>query len=582
MIFPDSFLDELADRCEIESVVSDYVSLTRRGNNLWGLCPFHNEKTPSFSVSPEKQMYYCFGCGKGGGVINFIMEAEQLSFPDAVRLLSQRAGMEPPATPSDAGLRQKKERLLKLNACAARFFHETLGKPEGAAAAAYMARRGISKGAVTRFGLGAAPDRWDALLSAMAGEGFEKQELLEAGLAVKGSNGGVYDRFRGRLMFPIIDVRGSVAGFGGRVLDDSLPKYLNSPDSPVFHKSRNLFALNFAKKSKQGRIILTEGYMDALTLHQAGFDCAVASLGTALTADHANLLSRYTKEVLLAYDGDEAGTAAANRAIGILERTGLAVKVLRLIGAKDPDEFIRKNGREAFAALINRSEHHVDFRLMQIAARYDLTDADQKVAFSKEAAAMLAALPGPVEREVYGGRAAQAAGISPEAMQLEIKRARGSLVKKERKREARRNLSPAAAMQPKEKNLRYENLRSGLAEEGVLRLLLLDGNLFSQTEELEPAEFSAPLLGKVYEQLRIRWREGKTPRLNALSGLLTSEEMNYLTGILQKPESLPNGQTAMADYIEIIKTQKLRKTAATEDHLLAARELFREKKGYGG
>lgn len=580
MAFSDRFLDELAARCEISEIVSQYVPLTKKGNNLWGLCPFHNEKTPSFSVSIDKQIYHCFGCGKGGGVINFIMEAEQLSFPEAVRFLAEKAGME---VPDDrAEFASQRARLLELNQAAARFFHQTLLSPEGKTALEYVRQRGISRGAMTKFGLGAAPDRWDGLLQAMKAQGFETQALLDAGLALRSKNGHVYDRFRNRLIFPIIDIRSKVIGFGGRVLDDSQPKYLNSPESAVFNKSRNLFALNIAKKSKQGRIILTEGYMDALSLHQAGFDCAVASLGTALTAEHAKLLSRYTKEVVIAYDGDNAGVTAASRAISILEKTGLSVKVLQMQGAKDPDEFIKRHGSEAFSLLVDRSENHVEYRLMQIRVRYHLDESQQKVDFLKEAAALVASLPSAVEREVYGSRAAELAGIAPDAMHLEVKRLYKARLKSAQKRALRKTLAPAAASQPSSRALHYDDVRSALAEEGVLRLLLLDDTLFSHLDHLQPEEFSVPFLGRVYELLGKRYAEGAPLQLQFLTPHLTAEEMNQMATLLQKPESLANGGNTMKDYIETIRMQGLYRKAEQDQDLLTVQQNYREKKGYGG
>lgn len=584
MAFSDRFLDELTARCEISEVVSHYVPLTKKGNNLWGLCPFHNEKTPSFSVSIDKQIYHCFGCGKGGGVINFIMEAEQLSFPDAVRFLADQAGME---VPDDRGdFPQKRTRLLEVNQAAARFFHQTLLSPEGEAAMDYIRRRGISRGAITRFGLGAAPNQWDGLLTAMRAQGFDTQALLDVGLVLRSKNGHVYDRFRNRLIFPIIDIRGAVIGFGGRVLDDSLPKYLNSPDSAIFNKGRNLFAMNLAKKSKQGRIILTEGYMDALSLHQAGFDCAVASLGTALTPDHAKLLSRYTKEVVIAYDGDKAGVTAASRAISILEKTGLSVKVLQMQGAKDPDEFIKKNGSQAFSLLLERSENHMEYRLLQIQTRYDLKDPQQKIAFLKEAAALVASLPSPVAREVYGGRAAELAGVSASAMELEVKRLYQARAKQAKKQALRKVLAPAVSAQPDSRTLHYDNVHSALAEEGVLRLLLLDDTLFSALDDLQPEEFSAPFLGRVYQLLLERHGEGTPIQLQFLTPYLTAEEMNHMAAILQKPASLSNGREAMEDYIQSIRTQGLHRKAAQPDNeeqeLLMVQKTYREQKGYGG
>ena len=412
MAIPAQFIDELMARCDIADVVADYVPLTRKGGSLWGCCPFHSERTPSFHVVPERQMYKCFGCGKGGGVINFIMEMENLSYPDAVRFLAKRAGLTVPEERGDGSFRKKRERLLALNKEAARYFHSVLRSPAGQPGMEYLfGKRRLSKATVTRFGLGMAPEGWDKLITAMAAKGYEKGELLEAGLVVRSKEGRVYDRFRNRVMFPIIDLRGDVIGFGGRVLDDSTPKYLNSPDTPVFNKGRNLFALNIAKKTRLGRIILTEGYMDTLSLHQAGFDCAVASLGTALTADHAQLLARYTKEVVIAYDGDGAGVSAAQRAIGLLEKTGMKVRVLRMKGAKDPDEFIGKYGPEAFAKLLDQSENHIEYRIDQVKGKYDLTDDAQRVEFLKEAVPILAQLPSPAERE--GQKAAGAEGPDP-------------------------------------------------------------------------------------------------------------------------------------------------------------------------
>ena len=584
MAIPEAFIDELVARSEISDVVSSYVHLTRKGNNLWGLCPFHSEKTPSFSVSPEKQIYHCFGCGKGGGVISFVMEMENLPFVEAVRLLAQRAGMEMPESGGSESYRRRKERLLALNKEAARFFHAKLRSPEGAAGAEYLFRkRGLSQGIVTRFGLGVAPDGWDNLIRAMQEKGYTKRELLDAGLAVDNKKGRVYDRFRNRVMFPIIDLRGEVIGFGGRVLDDSTPKYLNSPDTVIYNKSRNLFALNIAKKSKLGRIILTEGYMDTISLHQAGFDCAVASLGTSLTAEHAQLLSKYTKEAVIAYDGDGAGVKAAQRAIPILEKTGIQVRVLQMRGAKDPDEFIKKFGREAFAKLLDQSENHIDYRLRQIQVKYDLEDDAQRVEFLREAAAMLSTLSSPVEREVYGAKAAAAAGITAEAMAQEVKREYYRRVKQAKKKQERKDLTPAAQLQPREYGIRYANMRSGRAEEGVLRLMLLEPGLFRETGSLTAEQFSVPVLGKVYGLLQKRFREGRSTQLAALAGELTPEEMSHLAAILDRPEDLANSQQALRDYISIIQTEALKRTGENQmDPLLAAREKYREKKAYGG
>ena len=380
MAFSQDFLQELSDRNPIEDVVGEYVQFTKRsGQNLFGLCPFHSEKTPSFSVSPSKQIYHCFGCGKGGSVINFIMEIENLSFPEAVEFLARRAGMKVPEQQSDPG-KPKRDRLYALNRDAARFFYEQLSTPAGAAAVDYMLRRGITPGTARRFGLGCAPESWDALCSAMKEKGYTERELYDAGLVRRGKKGGVYDAFRGRLMFPVIDVRGNVIAFSGRALGDVEPKYLNSPETPVFSKSHNLFGLNLAKKSKSGYIILVEGNIDVVSLHQAGFDSAVASLGTSLTPEQARLISRFKQEVVIAYDADEAGKKAAQRAIGILEKLELKVRVLTVRGAKDPDEFIKAKGPEAFQNLLAESENHVEYRLDAVRAKHDLATDEGKPA----------------------------------------------------------------------------------------------------------------------------------------------------------------------------------------------------------
>ena len=440
MAFSPAFLDELNNRNPIEDVVGQYVALTRKGSNLFGLCPFHGEKTASFSVSPEKGICYCFGCHKGGGVVNFIMEIENLSYPDAVRFLAKRAGLEVPEDDANASQYKKKERLWALSKSAARFFNEQLKTPQAEEVRAYIAKRGLSASTVTRFGLGFAPNCWSALLDAMTAQGFTKEELLQAGLVLQNKEkGSFYDRFRNRLMFPIIDVRGNVIGFGGRVMDDSTPKYLNSPETVIFNKRRNLFAMNIVKKSKQGFIVLTEGYMDAIALHQYGFDCAVASLGTSLTQEHAEMLSKYTNEVVLIYDADTAGQNATQRAIPMLEKTGLRVRVLRMQGAKDPDEFLRKYGAERFRLLLEGSENQAEYRLRSLQMKFDLSVDEQKVEFAKQAAELISTYSTAVERELYGGKAAQMAGLTPEVMKLEIGKAykkRISIAKKTKEKQS--------------------------------------------------------------------------------------------------------------------------------------------------
>ena len=581
MPFPQPFLDALVERNPIEEVVGQYVTLTRKGSNLFGLCPFHSEKTGSFSVAPEKGIYYCFGCHKGGGVINFIMEIESLSYPDAVRFLAKRAGLEVPEDEEYRAQYKRTERLYALCKDAARWFRKQLLADAGREARDYIVKRGLSTQTVNRFGLGFAPNEWSALMDAMQKQGYTQKELLDAGLAVNGKKGGVYDRFRNRLMFPIIDIRGNVIGFGGRVMDDSTPKYLNSPETEIFNKRKNLFALNIAKKSKQGRMILTEGYMDAISLHQYGFDCAVASLGTSLTEEHAAILAKYVPEVVLTYDGDEAGQNATRRAIPMLEKTGIQVRVLRMQGAKDPDEFLKKYGAQRFEVLLDSCQNQAEYRLDSLRRKFDLTLDEQRVEFLSQAAALIASFPNAVQREIYGRRAAEAAGITPEAMQLEVKKAyRKSRAIEKRKREAQ-ELDIARQRAPKIRAIHYDNLRSATAEEGLICMLLREPELIAGVKL--PAEAcSVDLFGRVLTQLRQRVQSGRPVSLAAMEGEFTPEEMSHLSYILSKDTS-PVSDEALADYLRVIQEEYEGRTRArSEDSLRLLAEQMKSTKQYGG
>ena len=580
MAFPPSFLDELTARSPIEDVVGQYVALTRRGSNLFGLCPFHSEKTASFSVAPDKGIYYCFGCHKGGGPINFIMEVESLDYPDAVRFLAKRAGMEVPEDGERQSTYRRQERLRSLCKEAAKLFHTQLKAPEGKPGRDYLQSRGLSWQTVTRFGLGFAPEGWSNLLDTMTKKGYTKEELLEAGLVVKSQKGGLYDRFRNRLMFPIIDIRGNVIGFGGRVMDDSKPKYLNSPETVIFNKRKNLFALNVAKKSRQNCIILTEGYMDAIALHQYGFDCAVASLGTALTEEHAQLLAKYTAQVVLTYDGDEAGQNATRRAIPMLEKAGLKVKILRMQGAKDPDEFLKKYGADRFRVLLDRSENQAEYRLLSLRNRFNLEVDEERVEFLKQAAELVATFQTAVEREVYGTRAAEAAGITPEAMKLEVNKAFRRRMARERKKREREDLDLAAQQQPREKGIRYDNLRSAMAEEEILRQLLKEPG-YLEDLRLLPQQFSSPVLGKTLQLLLQHHAEGRPVQLSSLEGELTPEEMKHLTLVVRKRDQLVSDR-ALQDCAAIVREEYERSLRTGDDALRAMQARLKDKKGYGG
>ena len=589
-MFDQRFLDELIARSDIVDVVSGYVALQRKGGNLFGLCPFHNEKTPSFSVSPDKQIYHCFGCKKGGGVINFIMEIENLTFPEAVRFLAKRANLPVPENdgPQD-GADRLRRRVLELNRDAARWYYDLLCSPEGAAVQAYLDRRQIRKSIAVRFGMGASPDRWDGLLTAMTRRGYTKEELLAAGLVVNGRNGRLYDKFRNRLMLPVIDTRGDVVGFGSRVIDNSEPKYMNTTETITYSKRRILYGLNLAKKTRRPNIILCEGNLDVVTLHQAGFDNAVASMGTALTVEQTRLLSRFTKELVLCYDNDNAGQLATQRALELLNNSEFSVKVLklpnRMVDGKptkqDADDFIKNYGPAAFENLLSGSENGVEFRMTQIAARYDLTSDEGRIGYAGEMAEELCRLENAVERDVYTNRAAQTAGLSPEAMKLEVQRAFKRRAARDRKARERQELNLTRSLQPADRAIRYDDLRSAMAEEGVIRLLMQDDSLFPDQPPLREDEFSSPLLGRIYGEL---WRcRGSGSSMAALSASLTPEEMSHLTTLLQKPESTANAPQALADYIRIIREEGVKRSGRSAmDALAAARDTYKDNKGYGG
>ena len=576
MAFPPSFIDELIARNPIQDVVGQYVSLKRSGSNLFGLCPFHGEKTASFSVAPDKNIYYCFGCHKGGGPINFMMEVEGLSYPDAVRALAKRAGMEVPEDEQYQSRYRQQERLWALMKEAARYFHAQLYLEGGKEGLAYARKRGMTKGTLTKFGIGFAPNTWNGLCDAMRKKGYTDQELRDAGL-VSEKNGRIYDRFRNRLMFPIIDTRGNIIGFGGRVMDDSTPKYLNSPETLIFNKRKNLFALNLAKKSKLGYLILVEGYMDAIALHQYGFDCAVASLGTSLTEEHAALLSRYTEQVYLIYDGDEAGQRAAQRAIPMLEKAGIRIKVLKMRDAKDPDEFLKKFGPDRFKLLLEESSNRVEYQLNAIRAKYDLREDDQKIRYVHDAAELISTLESAIQREVYSGRVAESAGITMDTMKLEVNKAFKRRMAIKRKQQEKIDLAPAKAMQPKERSIRYDNMKSAMAEEGILSQILREPGLLDACRNLQGSDFSVPLLGKVYDQLRSRHEQGLEVSISVLADL-TGEETSHIAGISQRQQGVVN-EDAFRDCVATVLAQRQSKDVSSDDDLMALRNKLKERKG---
>ena len=554
MAFPPAFLDELAARNPIEEVVGQYVNLKRSGSNLFGLCPFHGEKTASFSVAPDKGIYYCFGCHKGGNAVNFMMEIEGLSYPDAVRSLAKRVGLEVPDDEQYQSRYRQQERLWALHKEAARFFHGKLNSPEGTAALQYALGRGMPKSTIINFGIGYAPDTWSSLVDHLRKKGYTDQEFRDSGLVtVSKKNGNLFDRFR-----------------------DNAAKYLNSPETLIFNKRKNLFGLNVAKKTKLPYMILVEGYMDAIALHQYGFDCAVASLGTSLTEEHAVLLSRYTENVILIYDGDEAGQRAAQRAIPMLEKAGLSIKVLQLKDAKDPDEYLKKYGADKFQLLLNDSSNRVEYQLNAIRRKYDLGLDDQRVKFIGEAAEFVSTLSNAVQREIYGHRVAETAGISFEALKIEVNKAYKRRVAREKKKQERIDLAPAANLQPKSRSIRYDNVKSAMAEEAVLAMVLKSSALLDQTALLKPEQFSSELLGRVYGQFMERHRQGLEVSLAGLE--LSGEEMSHIAAIAHR-QTGPVSEQAFADCVGTILSEHSKTGVSTADDLMAIRDRMKNRKG---
>ncbi len=565
-MLPDSFIEELTRRNNIEDLVLSYVSLRTRGKTRVGLCPFHGEKTPSFTVYPENNSFYCFGCGAGGDVITFVKKIEHLDYMDAVRYLAERAGMEMPRTEADDGASKLRRRVLEANREAARFFHEKLYSPEGAQALAYYRSRGYSERTIKRFGLGYAPDGFHALCDHLRKKGFHDEELLLAWLARRSQKGYVYDSFRNRVMIPIIDVRGNVIAFGGRVLDDSKPKYVNTGDTPVFKKTNNLFALNIAKETGR-RLILCEGYMDVIALHQAGFTNAVAALGTSFTADHANLIARYADEAVLIFDSDEAGQKGAARAMSLLRNTGVHIRVVRIPDGKDPDEFLRNHDPEAFKLLIDRSANDVEYRLSTLRQGFILDSDDGKVAYLQEAIKLIARLPSSVERDVYASRLSKELSVSKSAILEQINAATKKRDQRREKQQLTTAVKQRESLVAKVNPDALKNVRSAAAEEALIGALLLHPDRLAYVADALPVEDMVnAFTRRVYEHLVGRYRAGLVIDLPLLSSVFNEEEMAYITYLCQAAQTRAEAKEDMLTYMDVIRSEKsLASMRSTED-----------------
>ena len=539
MALSEDFLQELRSRNDITSVISGYVQLRRRGRNEVGLCPFHGEKTPSFTVYPDTESFYCFGCGIGGDVINFIRHAENLDYIDAVRLLAQRAGMDMPQDDSfDDSMRTLRMRIYEANREAARFFYSKLNSPEGKRGLDYLHNRCLSDRTIRTFGLGFAPDSWSSLSDYLIKEkGFKPSELIEANLAFKNKKGGLTDRFRNRVMFPIIDLRGNVVAFGGRIMTDEKPKYLNTSDTPAFKKSYNLFALNKAKNSKSDKIILCEGYMDVIAIHQAGFDFAVATLGTALTPEQARIIKKYTNNVIICYDADEAGQKATARAIEILRKENLNIQVLTVPDGKDPDEFIRKhgeNGHIRFKMLIEGTGTDIEYRLKKLKDSFETDTADGQVQYMNEAAKVIAAIENPVERNIYAGRVCEEFSVT----KTEFERLIDSIIKKNSRRDKRREFDKiknnlAVPTSNSAAVARGRKTRAQKAEEFVITYLMNNPDAVKAvSKKLEPTKVSEGLNRRLYETIISRYENGRDVSYTGISPEFTMEENSLIVAMI--------------------------------------------------
>lgn len=559
MPLPEAFLQELKMRSDISDVVSSYVGLRRSGRNLVGLCPFHNEKTPSFNVYPENGSFYCFGCGVGGDVITFIRRIENLDYMEAVRFLAQRAGLQVPENRVDDGMAKLRARVLEINRETARFYHAMLMSEQGRPGLAYLRGRGLTQAIIRHFGLGYSPPSRYALVDYLAQKGYQPSEMIQANVAFKGRSGRAVDRFSGRVMYPIIDLRGNVIAFGGRVLTDAKPKYLNTSDTLVFRKSDALFALNFAKNQGSQQLILAEGYMDVIALHQAGFSNAVATLGTALTTDQARLMSRYAKEVVICYDADEAGQKATARAIPMLRDAGLLVKVLNIVGGKDPDEYIRSYGEQGparFKQLLDACGNDVEYRLAKIRRSCNMESADGRVAYLTGAAELLATLESRMEQEVYAGKLAEEIGIDRSAIMMQVDKNSKKRQKQQQQRQFRAFQQQTAGIGDDINPDKAKNLRAASAEEALLAYLV---KYPDRAEEiygrLPPEKFSTSFNRRVYQVIMGKIMDGKDYSLTDISGEFSVDEIGAIARIFAKHHDASATWKDAQEYINVIEEE---------------------------
>ncbi len=554
-MIPEEIISEIKYRNDIETAVSQYVNLKRRGKNLVGLCPFHSEKTPSFTVYPENGSFYCFGCGVGGDVFTFTGLIENLDYIESVKLLAERSGITLPQDGYDDSMQRLKKKIYDINRDTARFFHAFLMSPGGKWALDYLTGRGLTVKTIKHFGLGAAPDSWDALIHHLKEKGYTESDMLAANVIGKSQRGSLYDRFRKRVMFPIINIRGNIVAFSGRAMpgeDKQGGKYVNTADTPVYKKSENLFGINFAKNVCSERVILVEGNMDVISLHQAGFENTVAPLGTAFTTEQANLLSRYTKEIVLMLDADAAGQKAVRRASELLENTGLSVRVVVVPDGKDPDEYIKKNGKERFAALLEGAVSDMEYKLLTAAKDINLDNEDGKIKYLAAAAEIIAASDDIMTRDIYIGRLSEKYGVSRTALTARIEELR----KRNRRQKQKKEISDIIRPKFTKDDInpeRRKSVKGTAAEETLIAVLLKNPDFYKiAADKLPPEKMLTSLNRRIYETILSVLERGGTLDISAFAEKLLPAEIGYLVSLQNSEKAGKNPEIVLKDCIGVI------------------------------
>ena len=568
-MIPEDIINEIKYRNDIETAISSYVNLKRRGKNLVGLCPFHSEKTPSFTVYPENGSFYCFGCGVGGDVFTFTGLIENLDYIESVKLLAERSGVTLPQDGYDDSMQKLKNKIYDINRDTARFFHSFLMSEEGKWALDYLLGRGLTLKTIKHFGLGAAPDSWDMLIKHLKEKGYKEADMLAAGVVGKSQKGTLYDRFRKRVMFPIINIRGNIIAFSGRAMpgeDKQGGKYVNTSDTPVYKKSSNLFGMNFAKYVCSERVILVEGNMDVISLHQAGFTNAVAPLGTAFTMEQANLLARYTKEIVLTLDADAAGQKAIKRASELLENTGLKTRVVVIPDGKDPDEFIKKNGPDRFRALLEGAVSDIEYKLLTAAKDINLESEDGRLRYLSAAAEIVAGSDDVMTRDIYIGRLSEKYGVSRTALNAKVEEIRKKNIRISKKKEiadiirpkfTRDDINPERRRSPK----------ATAAEETLIAVLLKNPDFYkSAKEQLPPEKLITSLNRRIYEIILSSLESGGSLDISVFAEKLLPAEIGYLVSLQNSEKAGKNPEIVLKDCIRVILEEEMLLSAQSREN----------------